>query len=292
MADHLVRILTGDGSLRASAALTTTAVDEICRRQGTDPTASVALGRLASGATLLASLLKGHERLALQIEGNGPLQRLQAEADGSGMLRASVRIPVCNLPPRDGRFDVAGAVGRAGFLHVVRDLGMKEPYRGMVQLVSSEIAEDLAWYLTTSEQIPSSIALGVTLDPHGAVAAAGGVLVQVLPGADPARIDELAERMRTLPPVSGLLRDGLDPAGVLAQLFAGIPYAEQLRYPLQFRCFCSRRQALQLLNSLGDEELLRRRQAQEETSVTCEYCKEVYRFPAAELPGSGGSGAG
>jgi len=285
MADHLLRILTADGSLRATAADATALVDEVCRRQGTDLTASVALGRLTVGAALLGSLLKGEQRLALQIEANGPLQKLQAETDANGAVRASIKMPLSNLPPRDDRFDVAAAVGKAGFLHVVKDLGMREPYRGLVQLVSSEIAEDLAWYLTTSEQVPSSVALGVLPRADGSIAAAGGFLIQALPGADEGVLQVLEGRLRDFPAMTSLLRDGLTPAQILARLFEGVPYTEQATTPLFFRCSCSRQQALNLIALLSsDERDALRHEA--EVSITCEYCREVYRFSAAELAGA------
>jgi molecular chaperone Hsp33 len=283
MKDHLIRILTADGSLRATAAVTTLLVEETRRRQGTDPTATVALGRLATGTALMGSLLKGDQRLALTVEGNGPLQKLHAETDAAGHLRASVRHPVAGLPPREGRFDVAGAVGRAGFLHVVKDLGLKEPYRGVVQLYTSEIAEDLAYYLTTSEQTPSSVALGVSLAPDGSVAAAGGYLVQAMPGGDESLIPLLEQRLATLPPVSTLLREGLGPATILEHLFAGIPYSVKGETELVFRCSCSRQQVRRVLLALGKEELQQLASREEATTVTCEFCKEPYDFAPAEL---------
>lgn len=281
MSDRLVRILTGDGTLRAAAAVTTTLVGEICRRQGTDPTATVALGRLATGAVLLGSILKDRQRLALQIEANGPLQKLQAEVDAEGGVRASVRVPRCDLPPRDGRFDVAGAVGKAGFLHVVKDLGLREPYRGTVQLASSEIAEDLAWYLTTSEQIPSSVALGVLPGDAGGVAVAGGFLVQAMPGALPEELAAIEDRILALPPLGTMLRDGLSPEEILAKIFADIPFSLPTSTPLHFSCSCSRRQARAILMTLSAEE--RAAHGDAELTVTCEYCREIYSFTGAEL---------
>lgn len=283
MKDHLIRILTADGSLRASAAVTTALVEETRRRQGTDPTATVAIGRLATGTALLGSLLKGEQRLALTVEANGPLQKLHAETDAAGHLRASIRHPIAGLPPRDGRFDVAGAVGRAGFLHVVKDLGLKEPYRGVVQLHTSEIAEDLAYYLTTSEQTPSSVALGVTLAADGSVAAAGGFLIQAMPGSDDSLIPLLEQRLNTLPPVSTLLRDGVEPAAILDHLFADIPYNRKGETELVFRCSCSRQQVRRVLLALGKEELRQLGDRAEATTVTCEFCKEPYAFPPDEL---------
>jgi molecular chaperone Hsp33 len=219
----------------------------------------------------------------VQIEGNGPLRKLQAETDAHGFLRATIKNPLSGLPPKGDAFDVAGAIGHAGFLHVVKDLGLKEPYRGMVQLQSSEVGEDLAWYLTTSEQVPSMIALGVRLDRDANVAAAGGILVQALPGADPHLLALLEERLQHFPPVSTLLFQGGTPQSLLAQLFVDIPFSEQARVQLAFRCSCSRRQAEQILASLGREELLALAAREEETFVTCEYCREVYGFTGAAL---------
>ena len=286
MADHLVRIMTKDGSLRACAAETTALVDEICQRQGTDLTASVALGRLVTGAALFSSLLKDDQRLALQIEANGPLQKLSAETDAYGRVRASIRQPLSNLPPRNDRFDVANAIGKAGFLHVSKDLGFGEPYKGLVQLVSSEVAEDLAWYLTTSEQIPSSISLGVLPQEDGHIAVAGGFLIQVMPGADDARLAELEKRLFALPPMTLLLREGLSPEAVLARIFMGIETVHQATLPLKFDCSCSRQQALTILALLPAEErkpLL----DEKEITVTCEFCRERYSFTPGELPVGG-----
>lgn len=284
MADHLVRIMTKDGSLRACAAETTELVDEICQRQGTDLTASVALGRLVTGAALFSSLLKDDQRLALQIEANGPLQKLQAETDAYGRVRASIRQPLSNLPPRNDRFDVAGAIGKAGFLHVSKDLGFGDPYQGLVQLVSSEVAEDLAWYLTTSEQIPSSVALGVLPREDGHIAVAGGFLIQALPGADDDQLAELERRLLALPPMTTLLREGLSPEAILARIFSGIETSHQATLPLKFDCSCSRQQAFSILSLLSDEErqpLL----AEKEIVVTCEFCRERYGFAPEELTG-------
>ena len=283
MSDHLIRALTLDGAIRVSVAATTTLVEDVRQRQQTDPTATVAIGRLVTGATLMGSLLKGRQRIGLTVEGNGPLQRLQAEADAYGQVRATVKVPVAGLPPRDGRFDVASAVGRAGFLHVVKDLDLKEPYRGMVQLVSSEIAEDLAYYFTASEQTPSSVALGVELGPQAEVVAAGGFLVQLMPGADEALADRLAERLAALPPTTTLLRQGLSPEAIVERLLQGNPYQTFEAIPLSFVCNCSQQQTLNLLRTLGVEELDPLIQAESGAEVTCEYCKTVYMVDHASL---------
>jgi molecular chaperone Hsp33 len=281
--DHSLRILASDGSLRATAAITTNLVEEIRRLQKTDPTATVALGRLLSGAALLGSLLKGAQRLVLTVEGNGPLQKLHAETDAAGHLRGNVKNPQSGLLPGPEGFPVAQAVGRAGFLHVTKDLGLKEPYRGMVMLSSSEIAEDLAHYLVTSEQTPSSVALGVFVEEDGRVSAAGGFMVQAMPGAPEETIARLEERLAVLPPPTALLRQGLSPAQILAEIFQGISYQPQVSTPLVFRCNCSRRQLLRLLWTLGADELRTLRDDEEEIVVTCEFCKATYQFSAEEL---------
>jgi molecular chaperone Hsp33 len=283
MPDHLIRILTRDGALRACAAETTDLVEEIRRRQQTDPTATVAVGRLATAAALMSSLLKGKQRLGLTIEANGPLRKLQAEADSTGAVRATVKQPVAGLPPREDRFDVAGAIGRAGFLHVVKDLGLKEPYRGMVQLYTSEVAEDIAYYFTTSEQTPSSVGLGVTLDNRARVAAAGGFLLQLMPDAEPTMAATLETRLKQLPPTTRLLCDGVSPGQLLDRLLYDIPYEVLGQTPLMFSCSCTRDQTGAILRTLGREELEQLMQEHEVVTVTCEFCKERYRFDQQAL---------
>jgi molecular chaperone Hsp33 len=277
MSDHLIRVLTLDGAIRVSVAATTNLVEEVRQRQKTDPTATVAVGRLATAAALMGSLLKDRQRIGLTIEGNGPLKRLQAETDAFGHVRATIKVPVAGLPPKDGRFDVAGAIGRAGFLHVVKDLDLKEPYRGMVQLVSSEIAEDLAHYFTVSEQTPSSVALGVELGQQAEVVAAGGFLVQLMPDADDALADRLAERLGSLPPTTTLLRQGLSPETIIERLLQGFPYQTLGTTPLSFVCSCSQEQTLSLLRTLGADEIDQLITEPGDTQVTCEYCKATYK---------------
>jgi molecular chaperone Hsp33 len=283
MSDHLIRVMTLNGAIRVSVAATTTLVEEVRRRQQTDPTATVAVGRLATAAALMGSLLKGRQRIGLTIEGNGPLQRLQAEADAFGRVRATVKVPVAGLPPRDGRFDVAGAVGHAGFLHVIKDLGMKEPYRGMVQLVSSEIAEDLAYYFTTSEQTPSSVALGVELGQQTEVVAAGGFLMQLMPDTDDDLAERLAERLGNFPPTTTLLRQGLPPEVIIERLLQDLPYQTLETTPLSFACNCSQEQTLSLLRMLGVDELDHLIDDADGAEVTCEYCKAVHTVDHATL---------
>jgi molecular chaperone Hsp33 len=279
----MIRIMTLDGAVRVSVASTTVLVEEVRRRQQTDPTATVAVGRLTTAAALMGSFLKGEQKTGLTVEGNGPLQRIQAETDAHGRVRATLKVARADLPPRDGRFDVAGAVGRAGFLHVVKDLDLKDPYRGMVQLVSSEIAEDLAYYFSTSEQTPSSVALGVELGQQAEVTAAGGFLLQLMPDADDAAAEHLTARLADLPPTTTMLRQGLTPEAIAERLLEGFPYRILDSKTLEFACNCSQRQILTLLLTLGADELDRLIEEDDGAAVTCEYCKEVYTVTADAL---------
>lgn len=282
MADKMLRIVTKDGTVRGVAAETTELVEQCRRRQGCDPTATVALGRLATAAALMGALLKDDQRLALIVEGNGPLRKINAETDAGGRVRASVKNPLSEIPPTAGGFDVAAAVGRAGFLRVVKDLGMKEPYRSMVQLQTSEIGEDLAYYLSASEQIPSSVALGVYLEQDATVGCAGGFLVQAMPPGNEADIAALESTLLNMPAPTDLLRQGLGPREILGRIFADRPCEVVAETQPRFACRCSRRQVTAVLRSLDRDELAGLTE-DGEAQVTCEFCGEVYSFSGEEL---------
>jgi molecular chaperone Hsp33 len=283
MKDHLVRVVSKDGLLRGVVADTAQLVKEITAAQQTDLTATVALGRLLTGGAILGCLLKGNQRLALMIEGNGPLRKLSVEADANGRVRGTIAQPVAGLPPKDERFDVAGAIGKAGFLHVWKDMGLKTPYQSMVQLQSSEVAEDIAWYLTTSEQVPSCLGLGVELDAAGLVAAAGGFMVQALPPGDAGQVESMIERIKGLPPVTTLLRNGMTPLAIAEKLFGEVGFVVQEQTPLSFFCPCQKAQIEAMLVSLGRDELQSLADEQDVVGVTCEYCRTVYHFDQSEL---------
>lgn len=278
MEDHLIRVVSQDGLVRGVAAVTTTLVKEICTRQQTDLTASVALGRLVTGGALLSCLLKGRQRLALMIEGSGPAGKMSVEADADGKVRGTIRNPVVDLPPKGERFDVAGAIGKAGFLHVWKDLGLKAPYQSMVQLQSSEIAEDIAWYLASSEQVPSSIGLGVELNKEGHVSVAGGFMIQSLPPGKSEQIEQLIDKIEQCPPITSLLKQGLSPAEFLTQIFSGVDFRIQQEVPLVFHCPCCEEQIAQMLIGLGSKELKQLANEHDPVEVVCEYCREAYLF--------------
>lgn len=276
--DYLVRAVTKTGNVRGLACVTTNLVRDACRRHDTTPTATVALGRALTGGALMGALLKGDQRLGLRFEGNGPLKKILVEADGSGGVRGCVGEPGVAMPMVQGRIDVAGALGRAGLLTVTKDLGLKKPYQGTVQLYTSEIGEDLAYYLAESEQTPSAVGLTAALDTDGNVAAAGGFLIQSLPPADEELISKLIERIEAMVSLSDLLCQGSSPEELLTRLFVNIPLLALGRQDLVLRCNCSREKVLGVLAAMDRTELDAIVAEQGAVEVVCEFCKERYRF--------------
>ncbi len=283
MDDYLVRVITKDYCVRALACVTTHLVNEACRRQDTYPTAAAALGRAMTGGALMGALLKTGQRVALKFEGNGPLKKIIVEAESNGLVRGYVAVPHVDLPLKAGKLDVASALGKDGLLTVIKDLRMKEPYQGIVKLYTGEIAEDLAFYLAESEQIPSAVGLGVFVEADRSVSAAGGFLIQSLPPVNEEVIDRLIERIPQLPSITELLRGGKTPEDILELLFASIPFSILEKYVLAFRCSCSRERVEEALISLGREELSALMAQEEEIFVNCEFCREQYAFSREEL---------
>lgn len=277
MTDHIARAMAAKGKIRAVACITTKLTNDISFLQGTSPVVAVALGRALSGAALLGSTLKQGQRLAIKFEGNGPLKKLIAEVEWDGALRGTVAVP-------DAVADsIPALIGKAGFLTITKDLGLKEPYSGTVQLYTSEIAEDIAYYLTDSEQIPSAVGLGVSLTDDGQVAVSGGFLIQALPPSDQAAVDQIMTTISKLPPLTTLLKDGTTPQQLLDILLEGVEHHPLESTELFFRCSCSREKVERALLSLGKLELERMIEEQGEASVTCEFCKQQYRFERSEL---------
>jgi molecular chaperone Hsp33 len=263
--------------------VTTGLVNESCQLHGAYPTACTALGRALTGGVLMASLLKMGQRLALKFEGNGPLKKIIVEADYEGNIRGFVAVPEVDLPPRNGKFDVSGAVGTEGVLTVIKDIGRKELYNGVVKIRTGEIAEDIAHYFAESEQIPTAVALGVYMDPSLEITAAGGFLVQSLPPSDENMIDRLIENIRKLPSYTQMLRSGQAPESILESIFSGIPYVTLEKHELFYRCTCSRERIEKVLVSLGREELADMIEKQGKADVICEFCRKSYHLGRHEL---------
>jgi molecular chaperone Hsp33 len=283
MKNYVVRVISEQANVIGLACVTTGLVNESCSLHGTYPTACAALGRALTGGALMASLLKMGQRLALKFEGNGPLKKIIVEADYEGNIRGFVAVPEVDLPPRNGKFDVAGAVGTEGVLTVIKDTGRKELYNGVVKLRTGEIAEDIAYYFAESEQIPTAVALGVYMEPSLEISAAGGFLVQSLPPSDENMIDRLIDNIRRLPSYTQMLRAGQAPELILESIFSGIPYVTLERHELCYLCTCSRERIEKVLVSLGREELADMIEKQGSAKVTCEFCRKSYQVGRHEL---------
>jgi molecular chaperone Hsp33 len=281
--DYLVRIIGDKYNVIGLACVTTGLVDEARHLHGTSRTASAALGRALTGGLLMGALLKRGQRVGLKFEGSGPLKKIMVEADHAGTVRGFVGVPGVEVPLNDEKLNVSGALGSEGSLTVIKDLGLKEPYRGIVKLLTGEIAEDIAYYFSESEQIPSAVGLGVFVKPDGKVSAAGGFLIQSLPPSEEQTVEHLVENIRRMPFVTDLLRGGKTPEDILAMIFSGIPYHVLGRRDLSLRCTCSRERIERVLISLGSEELQRIIAERGETDVTCEFCRSNYHFTRKEL---------
>ncbi len=283
MEDYLIRILAKEAGVRGLACVTTNLVNNICQRHGTTVTVTAVLGRALTGGTLLGALLKIQQRVALKLEGTGPLRKVIVEADSYGRVRGYASVPDLNLPLQQGRYDITGAIGRAGLMTVVKDLGLNELAESVVPLKTGETDTDLNAYLNQSEQIPSVVSIGIDVTPDGQASVAGGILLQAIPPYDENIIHQLANRILELPPVETLLLGEKTPENVLALLFEGIEYETLESRPLQFQCACSRDRSEKALISLGREDLANLLATEGQAVVDCHFCHERYVFEREEL---------
>jgi molecular chaperone Hsp33 len=283
--NYMVRATALGERVRAFALNATDVVSELQRRHDTYPAVTAALGRTAMGSLLLAaaSLKEEDQILTVEVKGDGPAGRIIATATGAGEVRGLVGNPHAHVPG-EGKLNVNGVVGTAGFLSVTRHLGMKDSYQGMVELQSGEIGVDLAYYLAQSEQTPSAVGIGVFVQPDNAVEAAGGYLVQLLPGLSDEEITAIEQRIAALPHPTALIREGVTPEGVLGLIFPE-GFTETDRYPVRFRCPCSRERFEAGIVSLGAEEVRRIIEEEEApyTEAVCHFCNERYRFSPDEM---------
>jgi molecular chaperone Hsp33 len=284
VADGIARALAADGSVRALAAVTTGLVDEARERHGTLPTATAALGRALTSALLLAGLLENDQRVSLEFSGDGPLRGILVDATPGGTARGFVSRPATHLPPRNGKLDVGGALGR-GLLCVLRvpPPGEGVAYRSVVPLVSGEIGHDVAHYLVTSEQTPSAVGVGVFVEPDGRVGAAGGWVLQAMPGAEAGAIDRLEENAGAVPSPSELVRAGLDAPAIVARLLDGFPTGVLDERPVRFACPCSRARVESAILAMGRAEILDVLAGERRAEVVCEFCRERYVVEEPEL---------
>ncbi len=282
--DQIVRAVTGDGFVKISAVTARGTVERARQIHGLSPTACAALGRTLCGASMLGELMKEDDAsLTIRVNGGGPAGSVIAVSDSSGCVRGYVQNPQADLPTRaDGKLDVGGLVGRDGMLTVSRDIGLKEPYVGSVELVTGEIAEDLAQYMVESEQIPSAVGLGVLIGTDMSVRAAGGFIVQLMPGAPESLIEKLETNILFMDQLTTVLdEDGID--AVISQVLFGLDPREAMRAPIEYRCSCSRGRIAGALRSIGRAELLDMAAEGRPAEVTCQFCDKVYSFSPEEL---------
>lgn len=285
MEDRIVRAISSDGMVQAAAIYSRNLTERARQIHKTLPVATAALGRALAGASMMGNALKGQgASLTLQIKGGGPLGTVLAVSDNEGNVRGYVTNPQVELPLRaDGKLDVGGAVGHEGTLTVIKDLHMKEPYVGTIDLLGGEVAEDIAGYFVESEQIPTACGLGVLIERDQSVRAAGGYLIQLMPGADEDTITKVEGGVLAAGNVSALLDKDPDPEHLLRTVLSDFEVKILESDPVEYKCYCSRERVERALISLGPEELKKILEEQGSCHMTCQFCDAEYEFTAPQL---------
>lgn len=285
MSDQLVRAISKDGYVKAVAVSTRGLTERARQIHKTTPVATAALGRTLAAASMMGNALKGEgSSLTLQIKGDGPLGKILTVADNEGNVRGLVDNPFVDIPLRaDGKLDVGSAVGMMGTLTVIRDLNMREPYVGSVDLLGGEIAEDLAAYFVESEQIPTACGLGVLVDRDQSVLASGGYLIQLLPGASEDIITMVEGGIMAAGPVTTLLQEDPDPESLLRRVMSDFELEILETSPIEYRCYCSRERMEKALISMGVEEMEALIEEQGSAELSCHFCDNVQFFSKEEL---------
>lgn len=284
---RIVRAMTRDGWVKIASVDGRDMVQRAKDIHNTSPTATAALGRLLCAASLLGNMMKEDDAaLTMRIDGGGPIEGVLAVSDSTGNVRGYVGNPYVDLPLRgDGHLNVGGAVGRDGLLTVIRDIGMREPYIGSTEIISGEIGEDVAAYMTESEQIPAAVGLGVLVETDLSVAQAGGFIVQLLPGAPDGIIEKLEDNIFWMDSVTMQLMDGGEQGAeeLIKNVLKGMDYDVVEVTPVEYRCNCSRERVENVLTTISNDELQDMVAAGEDISVTCQFCDAVYTFTPADL---------
>ena len=284
MSDYIIRATAANSQIRAFAAVTTDVVETARKAHNTSPVATAALGRLLTGGAMMGTMMKGDKDiLTLQIHAGGPLQGITVTADSKGNVKGYVGNPnVCIPANSKGKLDVAGAVG-VGFMNIIKDMGLKEPYMGQVALQTSEIADDLTYYFATSEQVPSAVGLGVLMNKDNTVRQAGGFIVQLIPFAEESVIAKLEENVQKINSVTNLLEEGHTPESLLEKVLEGFDIEINDRMDTKFYCNCSKERVEKALISIGRKELNELIQEGKEVEMNCHFCNTNYVFSVEEL---------
>lgn len=282
--DYIVKALAYDGQIRAYSALTTETVQEAQTRHYTWPTASAALGRTMTATLMMGAMLKGDQKLTVTVDGQGPIGKITADADAKGNVRGYVSQPQTHFPLNDaGKLDVRRAVGVDGALSVVKDVGMKDYFTGSSPIVSGELGDDFTYYFAKSEQVPSSVGLGVLVNPDNSIKAAGGFIIQVMPGADDKVISQLEDAISNMTPVSKLIEQGLSPEEILEEVLGKDNLQILETMPAQFECNCGHDKFLNAIRSLGEAEIESMIKEDHGAEAQCHFCRNKYHYSEEEL---------
>lgn len=282
--DYIVRATAADHQLRAFAVTSRDIVEKAREIHNTSPVATAAIGRLLTAASMMGSMMKGEKDvLTLQIECGGPIGGITVTADSNADVKGYVNNPNVILPPNaQGKLDVSGALG-LGFLNVIKDIGLREPYNGQTHLVSGEIAEDLTYYFATSEQVPSSVGLGVLMDKDNHVRQAGGFIIQVMPDTDDEVIDKLEARLGEVHSVTDMLDNGMTPEDILGYVLEGMDVEILEIIPTQYKCNCSVERVSKAIASIGKKDLQEMMDDGKPIEVNCQFCGSHYKFDTEQL---------
>lgn len=284
MKDYLVRALAFDGQVRAYSTITTHAVSEAQRRHDTWRTASAALGRSLTAGVMMGAMLKGDQKLTIKVEGNGPIGHILVDANAHGEVRGYVAHPHVDFEANEnGKLRVYEAVGTEGYVTIIKDIGLREPFVGQVPIISGELGEDFTYYFAASEQTPASVGVGVLVNGDDSILAAGGFVLQMMPGAEEETITFIEKRLNEIPPISKLIEDGLTPEEILYSILDKENVKVLDRLDVTFQCTCSRERIEGVLSSLGIEELRKIQDEEEETEVHCHFCNERYTFSKQDI---------
>ena len=284
MADYIIRASAANNQIRAFAATTRDLVEYSKKVHNSSPVATAALGRLLTAGAMMGIMMKGDkDLLTLQIKGTGPIGGITVTADSKGTVKGYTIHPETMLPPSSlGKLDVGGAIGE-GMLTVIKDLGLKEPYVGQTNLISSEIAEDLTYYFATSEQVPSSVGLGVLMNKNNTVRRAGGFIIQLMPFADEEVISKLEAKISKLESITSLLDKDMTPEMILEQLLGDLDIEILDKLPTGFECNCSKERVEKAVISIGRKDIQEMIEDNEPIEVNCHFCNEHYIFSVEEL---------
>lgn len=284
MGDYIVRATAANSQIRAFAATTRELVEYARAAHNTSPVATAALGRLLTAGSMMGIMMKGDkDLLTLQIHASGPLNGMTVTADAKGNVKGYVGNPNVVIHANEkGKLDVAGAVG-IGFMNVIKDMGLKEPYLGQTELRTSEIAEDLTYYFATSEQVPSSVGLGVLMEKDNTVKQAGGFILQLMPFTEEEVINRLEDNLKRVTSVTGILEEGKTPEGILETLLEGFDIEINDRVPTQFHCNCSKERVEKALISIGRKEIQEMIDEGKEIEMNCHFCNKNYKFSVEDL---------